>query len=192
MSKKVLFSVIAAVLVVAAGAWYFTSQSHKNDSSSKMSSSMSMSSSMKMSSGMKMKTNGTLPTGLAQAQDPKYKVGQDITLEATHMAGMKGAKGTVAAVYDAKLYEVDFKSTDGMEVKNHKWLTKVDFKDGMDHKAGDKVTIESDHMSGMKGAKGTVVKVVDGPAYAVNFQPTNGGKEVTNHLYLAEDEIEAR
>ncbi|CAK8053629.1 YdhK family protein [Eupransor demetentiae] len=142
--------------------------------------------------GMKMNIHGTLPSGLPDAQNSKYKVGQEIISQATHMPGMKGAKAKIVAVYDATLYAVDFKSTDGMEMKDHKWLTRVDFTDGKDHKVGDDITIASAHMSGMKGAQGKVVEVKAGPAYAINYQPTDGSEEVTNHLYLAEDEIQPR
>lgn len=198
MNKKIV-AIISVIVIIAVGAGvYFTQNQSKNNKRDQMSG-MSMSSSkMKESSSddsmsMSMMMDGKLPTGLAEATNPKYKVGQEITLLATHMPNMKGAKGTVAAAYDTKLYAVDFTPTNSDKaVKNHKWLTMVDFSDHMEHKVGDEVTLDSDHMVGMKGAKAKVVKVVDGPAYAVNFTPTNGGKMVMNHLYLDQDEIEAR
>lgn len=200
MSKKTL-ALIAAIVVIVAGVataivvGNHQSNSKNNGSMSGMSMSsdkkMNMSSSMSDMSGMKM--DESLPTNLKAAENPKYPVGTAITLEATHMSGMKGAQGTVAAVYDTKVYEVTYQPTNGgQKVTGHKWLTKDDFKDMKDHKKGDKVTLESDHMPNMKGAKATITKVEDGPAYAVNYQPTTGGNMVMNHKYLVESEIQAR
>lgn len=206
MSKKTL-ALIAAIVVIVAGVasaivvgnhqsnsknnGSMSGMSMSSDKKMNMSSSMDMSSSMSDMSGMKM--DESLPTNLKAAENPKYPVGTAITLEATHMSGMKGAQGTVAAVYDTKVYEVTYQPTNGgQKVTGHKWLTKDDFKDMKDHKKGDKVTLESDHMPNMKGAKATITKVEDGPAYAVNYQPTTGGNMVMNHKYLVESEIQAR
>ncbi|MDF7626439.1 YdhK family protein [Lactobacillaceae bacterium L1_55_11] len=200
MTKKVWAIIIAVVVVIAIGAGIYFGNSHGkkegsmgSTNSDKMS--MSMSSGHDMSSGsMSMNMDMQLPTNLPDAQDPKYKVGDKITLKAKHMDGMYNSKGTIAGAYDTKLYAVDFTpTTGGSEVKDHKWLTKIDFKNRKDsYKVGDEVTLDSDHMSGMKGAKAKIVQVVNGPAYAVNYQPTTGGSEVKNHLYLDQDEIEAR
>lgn len=206
MSKKALALIAAIVVIVAGVATAIVVGNHQSNSKNNgsmsgmsmssdkkmnMSSSMDMSSSMSDMSGMKM--DESLPTNLKAAENPKYPVGTAITLEATHMSGMKGAQGTVAAVYDTKVYEVTYQPTNGgQKVTGHKWLTKDDFKDMKDHKKGDKVTLESDHMPNMKGAKATITKVEDGPAYAVNYQPTTGGNMVMNHKYLVESEIQAR
>lgn len=206
MSKKALALIAAIVVIVAGVATAIVVGNHQSNSKNNgsmsgmsmssdkkmnMSSSMDMSSSMSDMSGMKM--DESLPTNLKAAENPKYPVGTAITLEATHMSGMKGAQGTVAAVYDTKVYEVTYQPTNGgQKVTGHKWLTKDDFKDMKDHKRGDKVTLESDHMPNMKGAKATITKVEDGPAYAVNYQPTTGGNMVMNHKYLVESEIQAR
>ncbi|MBC9118506.1 YdhK family protein [Fructobacillus fructosus] len=206
MSKKTLALIAAIVVIVAGVATAIVVGNHQSNSKNNgsmsgmsmssdkkmnMSSSMDMSSSMSDMSGMKM--DESLPTNLKAAENPKYPIGTAITLEATHMSGMKGAQGTVAAVYDTKVYEVTYQPTNGgQKVTGHKWLTKDDFKDMKDHKKGDKVTLESDHMPNMKGAKATITKVEDGPAYAVNYQPTTGGNMVMNHKYLVESEIQAR
>lgn len=200
MNKKLMWSTVAALVIVVAGVVItLQSNAHQKTNQAKKEQSMSgmnmFSDSMKMSSSstMQMKMDGKLPEGLATAQDPKYKVGQEITLKATHMANMKNAKGTIAAVYDTKLYAVDYMPTNGGSmVKDHKWLTMIDFTDKMAHKVGDEVTLDSDHMAGMQGAKAKIVQVENGPAYAVNYQPTDGGQRVMNHLYLAQDEIQAR
>ncbi|USS93079.1 YdhK family protein [Fructilactobacillus ixorae] len=147
-----------------------------------------------MDKGMKMEMdhNGKLPTDLKKASHPKYKVGSTVKLTANHMPGMKGATATVAGVYDSPLYVIDFKDTKtNQEVKNHKYVVKSELKADQGHKLakGTKVTIKADHMAGMKGAKGKIVKVCDGPAYAVNFTPTNGGEKYTNHKWLSQAEM---
>ncbi|CAK1223196.1 YdhK family protein [Fructobacillus evanidus] len=201
MRKKTIGWLLALGLVLILGVVLILGMKNQDDHHSKkmtMSSSQmqmsSSSSSMAMSSSMSgMNMDESLPTDLPNANQPKYPVGSKITLEADHMTGMKGAKGTVAAAYDVKLYEVDYQPTNGgKKVSGHKWLTKEDFSDMMDHQEGDRVTLTSTHMAGMKGAKATITKVVNGPAYAVNYQPTNGGKMVMNHKYLVESEIKSR
>ncbi|MCK8616794.1 YdhK family protein [Fructobacillus sp. M158] len=201
MNKKAVVLISAIVVIVAGVAAGFAIAGHNGkskDDHSMKNMSMSSSSSMAMSSSSSMdmssmKMDESLPTNLKTAENPKYPVGSAITLEADHMTGMKGAEGSVAAVYDTKLYEVTYQPTNGgKKVTGHKWLTKDDFEDMKDHKKGDAVTIASAHMANMKGAKATITKVVDGPAYAVNYQPTNGGSMVMNHKYLVESEIKAR
>lgn len=194
MSKKTIWTLVAAaVVVVVAGGVVLATSGKKSSSSKEMNMSgqkMSMSSSMDMSMA---NMDSSLPTDLPNASQPKYAVGSKITVLATHMANMKGAKGTVAAAYDVKLYQVDYQPTNGgKKVTGHKWLTRDEFSDKQDHQKGDMVTLTGDHMAGMKGAMATITKVENGPAYAINFEPTNGGKMVMNHKYLIESEIKAR
>lgn len=56
---------------------------------------------------------------------------------------------------------------------------------------GSKITLNADHMEGMKGAQGTVVKAVTGTFYMVDYKPTDGSPEVTNHKWMAEGELKA-
>ncbi|RQW76135.1 DUF1541 domain-containing protein [Lysinibacillus composti] len=41
---------------------------------------------------------------------------------ADHMPNMKGAEATIVGAYDTTVYMVDYISTAGEKVKNHKWL----------------------------------------------------------------------
>lgn len=179
--KKIKLAVTVMTLGLALSACG-ASSSNKKSSSSRAESSTST----------KTTTKGQPKiSGLTRAKNPKYKVGSCVKMSATHMAGMKGAKATIVGVYQTKLYEVNFKSTKtDMMIKNHKWVTKDEL--GGDHKSyhvGEKITLLTNHMAGMEGASGTVVAVNPGPAYMVNFTPTNGGKMVKNHKWLAQDEL---
>lgn len=55
---------------------------------------------------------------------------------------------------------------------------------------GSKVTIENDHMPGMKGAKGEVVGVFDTTAYEVTYDDTESGETVANHKWVVHEELE--
>ncbi|MDF2068028.1 YdhK family protein [Bacillus sp. Cr_A10] len=50
--------------------------------------------------------------------------GTEVTIEASHMEGMDGAKGTIESSENTTVYMVDYTpTTGGEEVKNHKWVT---------------------------------------------------------------------
>lgn len=57
-------------------------------------------------------------------------------------------------------------------------------------KKGDTVTINSDHMKGMKGAKGVVKAAYKTHVYEVTYKPKDGKKEVKNHKWVVNEEIE--
>ncbi|MFJ6414338.1 YdhK family protein [Terribacillus saccharophilus] len=54
---------------------------------------------------------------------------------------------------------------------------------------GSKVIINASHMEGMEGAEATVSGAYDTTAYVISYTPTNGGKEVTNHKWVIQEEI---
>ena len=55
--------------------------------------------------------------------DP-LKPGTKVTLDADHMEGMMGAKGTIDSAEHTTVYMVDYTpTTGGATVKNHKWVT---------------------------------------------------------------------
>jgi hypothetical protein len=41
----------------------------------------------------------------------------------------------------------------------------------------------------MKGARATVDEAISGTVYVVDYEPTNGGNMVMNHMWVTEDEI---
>ena len=131
------------------------------------------------------------PKNLNPASHPKFEVGSSVTLLSSHMPGMKGAKAKVVGVYNTKLYEINYKPTNDMaEVKHHKWIVGPEIKGAKtNYKPGDQIKISANHMKGMSGASGKIVKVHSGPAYMVNYKPTNGMSEVKNHKWIAQSEI---
>nr|WP_245724016.1 YdhK family protein [Marinococcus luteus] len=54
---------------------------------------------------------------------------------------------------------------------------------------GDKAIIEADHMKGMEGATATIAGAYDTTAYAVTFEPTDGGEPVENHKWVIHEEL---
>ena len=52
---------------------------------------------------------------------------------------------------------------------------------------GTEVTLTTDHMEDMKDAPATVVGAYETVAYAVNYTPTDGGPEVTNHQWVVQE-----
>ncbi|MBM7634002.1 YdhK family protein [Geomicrobium sediminis] len=49
--------------------------------------------------------------------------GEEATLNASHMEGMEGATAEIDSAEETTVYMIDFTSTDGEEVENHKWVT---------------------------------------------------------------------
>ncbi len=63
---------------------------------------------------------------IAEAKDVAGSLapGTEVTLEASHTEGMKGAMATIESAEATTVYMVDFKPTTGEEmVRNHKWVT---------------------------------------------------------------------
>ncbi len=54
---------------------------------------------------------------------------------------------------------------------------------------GDEAAIAADHMEGMDGATATVDSTEETTVYMVDFVPTTGGEEVTNHKWTTESEL---
>lgn len=51
------------------------------------------------------------------------KPGTEVTIEADHMEGMMGAKGTIDSAKHTTVYMIDYTpTTGGPKVKNHKWV----------------------------------------------------------------------
>ncbi|MEJ6399876.1 YdhK family protein [Nicoliella lavandulae] len=204
INKKLITGVataaVAALLVVPAGVSAMSHSSMNNAKQTSSSMKMSSSSSMKMSSGssmsmsgMMMKTNGgKAPKGLKMATNAKYMKGAKVMIKANHMSGMKGAMATVVGAYNTDLYTIDYTPTNGgKEVKNHKYLVAPEIKTAKKGqlKVGEQITVEADHMTGMKGAKGKIVSIKKGPAYMVNFKATNSNVTYKNHKWLAQSDL---
>lgn len=137
--------------------------------------------------------SGEIPAGMKDAENPKYPVGTQVTLTATHMPGMENGQATVVGAYDTTIYAVSYTPTDGgAEVKNHKWVVQEELQDpNQEVAAGDTVVLEADHMTGMKGATATVDEAIQGTVYVVDYEPADGGEMVMNHMWVTEDEMTA-
>lgn len=135
---------------------------------------------------------GPAPAGIAEASDPTYPVGTEVVLAADHMSGMDGATATVVGAYQTYTYSVNYTPTDGSApVTDHKWVVQEELADvGSERLAdGTPVTIEAEHMAGMKGAEGTIESSTDETVYMVDF--TAGGMTMKNHKWVTESEIKA-
>ncbi|RLY93894.1 DUF1541 domain-containing protein [Kocuria tytonicola] len=133
------------------------------------------------------------PAGIIAATNPGYSKGTRATLTTDRMPGMKGAPTTVVGAYDTVAYAVDYIPTDGGDkVTDHKWVVQQELKDAGSERLmeGTEVTIEADHVPGMKGAKGTVVSSTTQIVYMVDYQAD--GMTIKNHKWVVEDEITPR
>ncbi|GAA1937603.1 YdhK family protein [Brevibacterium antiquum] len=134
---------------------------------------------------------GDPPEGIKEASDPKYAIGDDVTLTADHMPGMEGAKATISGAFDTTTYSVSYTPTDGGEpVKDHKWVVheELDNPGKAPLKDGAKVTINADHMPGMKGAKATIDSSTEETVYMVDVDMND--MTMTNHKWVVEDEVQ--
>lgn len=146
-------------------------------------------------SGMMHSSDGKIPAGLKQAENPKFKDGANVVLSSDHMKGMDGAEATVVDSFDTTVYAVSFTPTNGgKKVSNHKWVIQEELNPVPKSplKAGDKVTLAADHMKGMDRAKATIDQADETTVYMVDFKPTTGGKTIKNHKWVTEDELQAK
>lgn len=136
---------------------------------------------------------GPAPEGIAAAEKPTYPVGTQVTLTTDHMEGMEGAPATVVGAYKTVAYAVNYTPTDGgPEVTNHRWVVQEELQDAGSERLADgtEVTIEADHMPGMKGATGTVASSTTQTVYMVDYKAD--GMTMTNHKWVVEDEMAPR
>lgn len=134
---------------------------------------------------------GPAPAGIVAAESPKYPVGTEVTLTADHMSGMDGAKAVIAGAYDTYTYSVNYTPVNGGDpVKDHKWVVQEELKDAGDQRQADgaRVTLDADHMAGMKGAEATIESSTDETVYMVDYEAD--GMTMTNHKWVVESEIE--
>lgn len=137
-------------------------------------------------------SSADVPDGLMEADDPKFPDGSDVTVKADHMPGMYGAKGKIAGAYATTAYAVTFTPTDGGKpVEGHKWVIHEELEDPEKDplEKGTQVTIDADHMEGMKGATGIIDSAEQTTVYMIDYTPEDGGEEVKNHKWVTEDEL---
>lgn len=132
---------------------------------------------------------------LTQAENPLYPVGAAVIINTDHMPGMMDAKGTISGAFDTTLYAVDYTDMHGMVVPNHRWVISEEIEGSADKtfQVGDTVTLGQGHMESMGGAgqSAVIAQVVQGPAYMVDYDPTDGSARVVNHQWVAEFELQS-
>ena len=135
---------------------------------------------------------GDPPEEITKAAAPKFDVGDTVVLSADHMPGMKGAEATVSGAFDTTTYSISYTPTDGGDpVKDHKWVVHEELEDPgkAPLKKGAKVTVNADHMPGMKGAEATIDSSTDETAYMVDVE--SGDMKRKNHKWMTESELKA-
>ncbi|MFY3790260.1 YdhK family protein [Ureibacillus sp. MALMAid1270] len=60
---------------------------------------------------------------LEGADEAPLEPGKEVTINANHMEGMQGATATIDSAEETTVYMIDFTSTTGEQVTNHKWVT---------------------------------------------------------------------
>lgn len=136
---------------------------------------------------------GPAPAGIAEATDPTYPVGTEVTLTADHMPGMDGATATISGAFDTTAYAVSYTPTDGGDpVTNHKWVVQeeLDGVGGEKLKAGDTATITAEHMPGMQGAEATIDSSTDETVYMVDIDSPE--MTMKRHKWVVESEIQPK
>jgi hypothetical protein len=144
-------------------------------------------------SEMNHSSSGEVPEGLKEAESPKFPVGSHAIIQTDHMPGMKGAEATIVGAYDTTVYTVSYTPTTGGEpVTNHKWVIHEEL-EGVGKEPlepGTEVTLNADHMAGMKGATATIDSAEQTTVYMVDYTSTTG-EEVKNHKWVTESELSA-
>lgn len=132
--------------------------------------------------------------GLNPAESPLYPIGTKIIVKTDHMEGMQGAVGVVSGAFDTLLYAVDYVAEDGKTVINHRWVIaqEITSNTGNPPTIGDTVTLGTGHMGGHGGVgmSAVIVQISRGPAYMIDYDPTDGGERVVNHQWVSEFELE--
>jgi len=137
-------------------------------------------------------SSGEVPKELKSSENPTYEVGSKAIVETDHMEGMKGAEATIVGAYATNAYAISYTPTTGGErVNNHKWVIQEELKDTDNEilDPGTEVTLEADHMKGMEGADATIDSGEKTTVYMIDYTPTTGGEEVTNHKWVTENEL---
>lgn len=142
-------------------------------------------------SHMHHESSSEVPAGLKEAENPSFPVGSKAVMETDHMKGMQGAEATIIGAYDTTAYVVSYTpTTGGKRVNDHKWVIQEEIEDTGDETidSGSEVTLEADHMEGMKGATAEIVVSDKTTVYMVDYTSTSG-EEVKNHKWVTEEEL---
>ena len=144
-------------------------------------------------SSMEHSNSGDVPEDVKESENPAFPVGSTAILKEGHMENMKGAEATIAGAYDTIAYSVSYTPTNGGEkVEDHKWVIQKEIEEANGETAlepGTEVTINADHMEGMKGATAVIDSSEKTTVYLIDYTPTDGSDKVTNHKWVTEKEL---
>ncbi|PIC87067.1 hypothetical protein CSV72_03545 [Sporosarcina sp. P20a] len=182
--KKQVLSISAAFALVLAGCGAATPKEEESVKSEETS--------HHDMEGMDHSSDGSIPEGLMEAENPTYPVGSEAIIETDHMEGMKGATATIVRAFDTVAYSINYTPTDGgQKVSDHKWVVHEEIEDPAPAPLdkGTEVTVLADHMEGMEGAKAEIESVEQTTVYMIDYASTTDGEEVQNHKWVVEDEL---
>lgn len=190
-----LFSLSAVALLAACSTDNSSEESSEASSENTSVESSSDNSSMDHTEhmdGMMHDDSGEIPSGLKEAENPAYSVGDTVTLKSGHMEGMEGATAEIIGAFDTTAYEISYDPVNGgNRVEHHKWVVQEEIADAEEQmiESGTEVTLEANHMEGMKGATATIESSENTTVYMIDYQPTTGGEIVKNHKWVTESEV---
>lgn len=187
MKKQLLFLSIAMIIGLSGCGNSTSNEESQNNNSEPKQEEMKME--------MNHSGSGEVPESLKVAENPTYEVGSEAIIKTDHMEGMDGAVATIVGAYDTTAYAISYTPvTGGERVENHKWVIQEEFKDDDDKtlEQGTEVTVEADHMKGMEGALAEIDSAEKTTVYMIDYTPTTGGEEVTNHKWVTESELSAK
>lgn len=189
-----LFSLSAAALLAACSTDTNTEEDSVGSESVSMESMVeeSSSSSSEGMGDMVHDDSGEIPEGLMEAENPTYKLGDTVIMQAGHMEGMEGAEATIVGAFDTTAYEVSYDPTNGdPRVENHQWVIQEEIMDaGIDpFGVGSEVMLEAEHMEGMNGATAIIDAAESTTVYMVDYISTDTGETIKNHKWVTEQEL---
>ena len=189
-----LFSLSAAALLAACSTDTNTEEDSVGSESVSMESMVeeSSSSSSEGMGDMVHDDSGVIPDGLMEAENPTYKVGDTVIMQAGHMEGMEGAEATIIGAFDTIVYEVSYDPTNGdPRVENHQWVIQEEIMDaGTDpFGVGSEVMLVAEHTEGMSGATATIDAAETTTVYMVDYIDTVTGETIKNHKWVTESEL---
>ena len=189
-----LFSLSATVLLAACSTQTSTEEASVEVESVSMESMVeeSSSSSSEGMGDMVHDDSGVIPDGLMEAENPTYKVGDTVIMQAGHMEGMEGAEATIIGAFDTIVYEVSYDPTNGdPRVENHQWVIQEEIMDaGTDpFGVGSEVMLVAEHTEGMSGAAATIDASEATTVCIVDYIDTVTGEAIKNHKWVTEQEL---
>lgn len=143
---------------------------------------------------MNNSTDGSIPEGLEEEEDPTFAVGDTAIITGAHMEGMERVEAEIVGAFATTVYTVSYTPTTGGDpVEDHKWVIHEELEDAGEAplEPGTEVTLDADHMEGMDGATATIDSAEDTTVYMVNYTDKVTGDEVTNHKWVTESELSA-